>query len=48
MEFDESGKILNVWKSDGPVTVVTDITEHNGHFYLGGLENNYIGRAVAK
>lgn len=46
LRFDEAGSILeSMWDAEGAShPQVTSVREHKGHLYLGGLENNRIGR----
>ncbi|MGC9667631.1 ABC transporter permease [Planosporangium sp. 12N6] len=46
VKFSESGEILRVlWDQAGERhPMVTSMSEHRGYLYLGGLENNRIGR----
>lgn len=46
VKFNEQGEILRVmWDGVGRShPMVTSMSEHRGHLYLGGLENNRIGR----
>lgn len=46
LRFDESGRILeSMWDAEGAAhPQVTSMREHKGYLYLGGLENNKIGR----
>lgn len=45
-KFNDAGQILKVlWDRTGERhPMVTSMSEHRGHLYLGGLENNRIGR----
>lgn len=46
LRFTEDGRILeSMWDAEGAAhPQVTSMREHKGHLYLGGLENNRIGR----
>jgi ribose transport system permease protein len=46
VKFDEAGNVLeSYWDPTGiSHASVTSIREHKGYLYLGGLENNRIGR----
>ncbi|OJX75145.1 MAG: ABC transporter permease [Mesorhizobium sp. 65-26] len=46
LRFDENGQILeSMWDAEGVShPQVTSMREHKGYLYLGGLENNRIGR----
>ena len=46
LKFDEAGNVLeSYWDPTGVShSTVTSMREHKGYLYLGGLENNRIGR----
>jgi ribose transport system permease protein len=46
VKFDGEGKVLeSYWDPVGAShSVVTSMREHKGHLYLGGIENNRVGR----
>ena len=46
LKFDDDGKVLeSYWDPTGiSHSTVTSMREHKGYLYLGGLENNRIGR----
>jgi ribose transport system permease protein len=46
LKFDEAGNMLeSYWDPTGiSHSTVTSMREHKGYLYLGGLENNRIGR----
>jgi ribose transport system permease protein len=46
LKFDEAGNVLeSYWDPTGVAhSTVTSMREHKGYLYLGGLENNRIGR----
>jgi ribose transport system permease protein len=46
LKFDEAGRVLeSYWDPTGiSHSTVTSMREHKGYLYLGGLENNRIGR----
>jgi len=46
LKFDAGGKVLeSMWDANGVShPQVTSIREHKGYLYLGGLENNRVGR----
>ena len=46
VKFDESGRALeSLWDPGGTKhATVTSMREHKGWLYIGGLENNRIGR----
>ena len=46
LKFDEKGRVLeSFWDPTGVAhSTVTSMREHKGYLYLGGLENNRIGR----
>jgi len=46
LKFDEAGNVLeSYWDPTGiSHSTVTSMREHKGYLYLGGLENNRIGR----
>jgi len=50
LKFDEAGNVLeSYWDPTGVAhSTVTSMREHKGYLYLGGLENNRIGRIKLK
>ena len=46
LKFTESGEVLGSWWDPSGVShsTLTSMREHKGYLYLGGLENNRIGR----
>jgi ribose transport system permease protein len=46
LKFNDQGRVLeSYWDPTGIAhSTVTSMREHKGHLYLGGLENNRIGR----
>jgi ribose transport system permease protein len=46
LRFDDTGRIIeSMWDAEGALhPQVTSMREHKGYLYLGGLENNRIGR----
>ncbi len=46
LKFDEEGEALESWWDPTGIShsTLTSMREHKGHLYLGGLENNRIGR----
>lgn len=46
IKFDDNGKVLeSLWDPGGKQhPTITSIREHKGYLYIGGLENNRIGR----
>ena len=46
VKFDEAGNVLeSYWDPTGiSHSTLTSMREHKGYLYLGGLENNRIGR----
>ncbi len=46
LRFNEAGEVLESWWDPTGIShsTLTSMREHKGHLYLGGLENNRIGR----
>jgi ribose transport system permease protein len=46
LKFTEAGEVLGSWWDPSGIShsTLTSMREHKGYLYLGGLENNRIGR----